>query len=668
MIFSGDQTGKIFGNLPIEDNASGEIIEPLDFLVGHESNVCALDSKHGIVISGSWDKTARVWEDKKVKHILKGHSQAVWCVAVLSKSLVLTGSADKTIRLWKDGVCKRVFKGHTDAVRGIDILSDSTFVTCSNDASIRVWSIDTEDSILEFYGHTSFIYSVKVLGNGDIISSGEDRSCRVWRNGECIQVITLPCVSLWSVAVDKATEDIAVGGSDHIIRVFTRNPTKYAPEAERKQLEETVASSGIGKDQMSAVNKEALSGPEGLSVEGKKEGEIKMIRSETDAVIAYQWSAGTWVKIGEVVGQGTSSSKKSYNGKDYDYVFDVDIEDGKPALKLPYNLTENPYDAARRFLESNELPASYLDQVAHFIIQNSESVDLSSQAPEADPYGTRYIPGATEIPAPTQPAKVVSTKVVPIRNYVQIVTFQPAPIVKAIKSFNAKQEPSAQLSAAELAETEISLAQINHISAQKLYAVVSKILNSWDVPSMLPAFDILRIIIPSLETFPPVVLVQQLLSCMDESIPKHCLLAIRGLVNLFVSPNSQALKLVDNATARDTAFGTITKLLATNNNTAASNIAIASLCLNYAILTAKKNSLAAAAAADSLLLQFVKFYPYLNDSESRYRLFLGVGTLLTVANPTGKKAIADFISSLPEMDLSEDRFKILAEDIQALVQ
>lgn len=662
MIISGNQEGNIFANIASEEN----LVEPLYSLLGHKSNVCALDSKFGLVASGSWDKTARVWEGGKVKHVLEGHEQAVWAVCILTKSLVLTGSADKTVRLWKDGKCVQVFRGHTDAVRGIDALSSSTFVTCSNDTSVRMWSIDDQNPIMELYGHTSFVYSVKALSNGDVISSGEDRSCRIWRGGECIQVITLPTISLWSVAANKSTGDFAVGGSDYIIRIFTRNSERYAPETERKYLEETVANSGIGKDQVEGIDKESLSGPEGLAVDGKKEGEIKMIRSEDNTVFAYQWSAGTWIKIGEVVGQGSSSSKKSYLGKEYDYVFDVDIEDGKPPLKLPYNVTENPYDAARRFLDANELPGTYLDQVAHFITTNSEGVDLTAQAPVSDPYGTRYIPGAGDSEPAPSPSHV-STKVVPIKQYVSLVAFQSAPIVKALKSFSSKQPAEAQLSEVELNQVETSLNDLNHISAQQLYSIVSKIINSWDVPSMLPAFDILRIIIPSLETFAPAALIQQLLSCMDADVPKHCLLAIRGLVNLFVSPNPQAIKLVDNKTARDTIFGTIQNLFDQGSNSTPNNIAISSLCLNYAVLTAKKGGPAVGTSADLLLYQFSGYFKSLTDSESRYRLLLAVGTLLTVASSRGKKIVSDFISS-ETIDLSEARHKTVAEDIQALIQ
>lgn len=36
-----------------------------------------------------------------------------------------------------------------------------------------------------------------------------------------------------------------------------------------------------------------------------------------------------------------SGRKQLYEGKEYDYVFDVDIQDGVPPLKLPYNVTGN---------------------------------------------------------------------------------------------------------------------------------------------------------------------------------------------------------------------------------------------------------------------------------------------------------------------------------------
>lgn len=60
-------------------------------LKGHTDNVCALAaSSTGEIISGSWDKTARVWKDGKCIHILKGHTFAVWGVLPIN-DMFLTG-------------------------------------------------------------------------------------------------------------------------------------------------------------------------------------------------------------------------------------------------------------------------------------------------------------------------------------------------------------------------------------------------------------------------------------------------------------------------------------------------------------------------------------------------------------------------------------------------
>jgi len=68
-----------------------------------------------------------------------------------------------------------------------------------------------------------------------------------------------------------------------------------------------------------------------------------MIRNG-DIVEAHQWSTASyeWQKVGEVVDAVGSDKKQKYKGKEYDYVFDIDISgDDQPGsmLKLPYNVT-----------------------------------------------------------------------------------------------------------------------------------------------------------------------------------------------------------------------------------------------------------------------------------------------------------------------------------------
>lgn len=65
-------------------------------LLGHSGNVCALTvSDDGrLIVSGSWDGEARVWEVGKwdSSTVLKGHEGSVWAVLVYDADTIITGT------------------------------------------------------------------------------------------------------------------------------------------------------------------------------------------------------------------------------------------------------------------------------------------------------------------------------------------------------------------------------------------------------------------------------------------------------------------------------------------------------------------------------------------------------------------------------------------------
>jgi phospholipase A-2-activating protein len=89
------------------------------------------------------------------------------------------------------------------------------------------------------------------------------------------------------------------------------------------------------------------------------------------------------------------------NGKEFDYVFSIDIQENAPPLKLGYNSSQNPYDCAQEFVELHELPQSYLEQIAEFLVTNSRGsmggdASLGAAGAASDPFtgAGRYIPGS----------------------------------------------------------------------------------------------------------------------------------------------------------------------------------------------------------------------------------------------------------------------------------
>lgn len=367
----------------LEDGQS----EPVYSLIGHSENVCCLDvGQDGTIVSGSWDRTAKVWKNFQLVHDLKGHQQSVWAVLAVDSETTLTGSADKTIKLWQQNKVTRSFQGHRDAVRGLVIVPDIGFASCSNDSEVRVWTWEG-DSVYTLSGHTSFVYSLGLLPTGDVVSAGEDRSVRVWKDGECSQIIVHPAISVWAVSV-MPNGDIVSGCSDGVVRVFSAAEERWAAAEKLQEYEAQVASTSIASQQVGDVKKSDIAGMEALSVPGTKPGEVKMVKNEGGIIEAHQWdnAAGAWQKIGDVVDAVGQGRKQLYEGKEYDYVFDVDIQDGVPPLKLPYNVTDNPFTAAQKFLQVNELPLTYIDEVVKFIEKNTAGVNIRTGSEYVDPY------------------------------------------------------------------------------------------------------------------------------------------------------------------------------------------------------------------------------------------------------------------------------------------
>lgn len=382
--------------------------QPNCILVGHSGTVCSLygDSANQLLMSGSWDQTAQIWRGNAVDKVLKGHSGSVWAVCS-TEDIFLTGSADKLIKRWdKNGKDVKTYEGHTDCVRGLAIINKDNFLSCSNDGTIRHWNTLTGSVIQVFNGHENYIYDISLLKSDlsslEFVTCSEDRTIRFWKaDGENTQTIRLPAPTAWSVAaIDES--DVAVGCSDGRVYTFTRVDSRVASEEEIKLFEDEVAKSTLPIKELGDIKADQLPGQEALHQPGKKEGATKLIR-EGDKIVVYQWSSMKmeWSKVGDVVGEANTdkdpSAKTEFEGKEYDFVFNVDIKDGEPALKLPFNMGDDPWMAAQQFIWRHDLSQLYLDQIAQFIIKNTGGAapaPRQTSTEYVDPWtgGSRYVP------------------------------------------------------------------------------------------------------------------------------------------------------------------------------------------------------------------------------------------------------------------------------------
>lgn len=602
-------------------------------LIGHESNVCSLDFADGEIISGSWDSTAKVWENNQVKYTLSGHNGSVWDVKILGNDRYLTSSADRTVKLWQGSKEIKTFIGHSDVVRGLAVFSDGkTFASTSNDGTVLINDFDG-NVLQKLIGHESFVYSVKLLSNGDIVTSGEDRTVRIWRNGSAIQVITLPSISVWSVSV-LPNDDIVTGGSDSVVRVFTRDPSRTADDETLKAFQESVQNSSINSQ---SIDESKAVGPEALNSPGSKEGQVIMVKTLQGIIEAHQWSEGRWNKIGEVVGSSASEKKQLFDGKKWDYVFDVDVKDGEPPLKLPYNANENPYTAATRFLEANELPSSYTEEVVRFITSNTQGVNISQSSEVQNPY--------------TDSRK----KIIPHIDYLGFSTNNSPSIIKGLEKFN---ETEGTFTSDDIENIKKFFTSNN---AAALVDVSIQIIDKWQ--NKLPGFDILRLIIPFLEN-PPNDLENILNVGINNSSPQILFMSFRLLSNAFLNKKWGETVITDikifdqviDAVVIDSDIDP--KYLVNISN------AISTVILNFSVYASKyKANLITEKLAAKINTQGVKISAY--SSEAAYRLSVAYGNLIYVKRELRSTEYLNFKSEILNTH-TEPRFSDVFQDIDEL--
>ena len=426
-----------------------------------------------------------------------------------------------------------------------------------------------------------------------------------------------------------------------------------------------------------------------------------MIQEADGSVSAHQWSQGsqTWMSVGTVVDAvGSSGKKTSFAGKDYDYVFDVDIEDGKPPLKLPYNLSQNPYEAATKFIQDNELPISYLDQVANFITTNTQGATIgqTSQGPDpsaADPWGAgAYRPGDatnTSVPPPFQ-SLGSRPKVLPQTTYLSIKTANLRTVRKKIEELNTQliNEGSKDISLdskllsdlesmMKPLETNLSTTPSSDSALKVGVNLVIYILTNWPPSHRLPVLDLLRLLAaatPAVAEYrtdsSTIVDILASSGFSDKDRENNIMLSTRALSNLFETSQGRSLADKDFNKIHD-----LTKSSSTGTTNRNLTIAAATLYLNYAVLLTSSSHSSLPSSLDrglTLLDDLTALISSAVDSEAVYRGLVAVGTLLTLGEEVQEAARE--IYNLPaavgkaEKAVKEPRVKGVVAEIRGLLK
>ncbi|SCV68050.1 BQ2448_171 [Microbotryum intermedium] len=198
---------------------------------GHTDSVYCLQFDPKKIISGSRDRSVRVWDiaTGQTTKVLTVHEGSVLCLRYDDKVLI-TGSSDSTVLVWDlvgdpitgRGQWEAVMQlvGHNMAV--LDLTFDEQWiVSCSKDTTIRVWHRSTGELYRVLAGHRGPVNAVQ-LHNNRVISASGDATMKMWNvlTGEVERVFTGHERGLACAALSASGTLVASGSNDKMIRIW----------------------------------------------------------------------------------------------------------------------------------------------------------------------------------------------------------------------------------------------------------------------------------------------------------------------------------------------------------------------------------------------------------------------------------------------------------------
>ncbi|KAK4051392.1 U3 small nucleolar RNA-associated protein 13 [Microbotryomycetes sp. JL201] len=232
----------------------------VDLLAGHQDVALSLarTTAGDVLVSGSKDKTARVWQCREGAQrwvctgLAQGHVESVGAVAVSKKesNFFVTASQDRTAKVWD--LTELISAGETDTTRPVKALTtlkihdkdinaldiapnDKLLASGSQDRTAKLFSVQYTSKTKSapasaqlallgaFKGHKRGVWTVKFSPTDQCLATGSgDRTIRLWNLTDFTCIKTFEGHSNSVLRVDFLTRGMQLSscGSDGLVKVW----------------------------------------------------------------------------------------------------------------------------------------------------------------------------------------------------------------------------------------------------------------------------------------------------------------------------------------------------------------------------------------------------------------------------------------------------------------
>ncbi|MCL2932099.1 MAG: trypsin-like peptidase domain-containing protein [Trichodesmium sp. MAG_R03] len=203
-----------------------------DEISGIVNSIVALNA---YIVIGSSNGMISVWDIKngEIIAIWKAHPDSVNSVAVTpDEQFVISGSDDKTIKIWKlpknknitDIILVRTIPGHADVVDGIAIAPNGKiFASGSWDGTIKIWNLGSGKLLHTLEGHSEIVNAITISPDGQFLASGsKDNMINLWNltTAQVVRTINTNSLSILSVVFSSDSQSLVSSSSDGVINMW----------------------------------------------------------------------------------------------------------------------------------------------------------------------------------------------------------------------------------------------------------------------------------------------------------------------------------------------------------------------------------------------------------------------------------------------------------------
>lgn len=212
-------------------------------LKGHSDSVYCLQMHHHQIITGSRDRTIKIWDTttRECQRTLRGHNGSVLCVR-FDQQVLVSGSSDSTVFVWDKAnwTVVQELRGHRSGVLDL-ALSPTAYVSCSKDTTIKVWSRPDGLLLRTITGHQGPVNALDLstlplstlLSHPDsspsnnntslaLLSASGDSTMKLWElnTGALIRTFDGHLRGLACLKLVEPTRQVITGSNDETIKIW----------------------------------------------------------------------------------------------------------------------------------------------------------------------------------------------------------------------------------------------------------------------------------------------------------------------------------------------------------------------------------------------------------------------------------------------------------------